>query len=907
MKKIYSLIATALLGVATTAQAQMFAWEVKTTNADYTDITGGTVLDLQGTVGEDFANLLIDADGELYFNTAEDVKAFPIGFDFGYNSKTMKYFLIGTDGEILLSDVETITTDIHTNGGANLFTNNNYENFFGFSMRNGFYGYEDTEISYKLEGDAGDRVLIIQYKNLAVPTASWNADQKDVAKAQLQYRLYEKSGNISIQVSGFKPFDGADVGSSNFTRLGLVGDKGDRQLVNSFDGSETTTGTNSIKYFTGEGQYPEDGTTYTFLAPEDCLTPEGTLSNLQLTSTSTQISGSFKPSDADHYLVLAKSSDDAAVVQPYDKTKYAVGDEVGGAKVIAVVAIYDDQFNYNDSPTFSSPNNMKSSTEYTVYLYPFNSIGSNGPLYGKVTTATIKTKPAAPAAIAITSVTKNSVVLSVTAAGEDPVLIAMSDRMELNHIGQELGNGCFGEPTGSYNVGDKIDYEYTEYIDYEPAGTFKGQNTVVYVGGSSDAIEITGLEAGKDYYFRAWSSDGQGAYSSVYLDLSTITVAELPWAFVPDIAGSFDPVGWTFDGQYTWTNNERADPPYFTNQISFTSTDDLKEAWMESPAIELGKGTNKLKVDIMPTLYTFRTFASPSYEMQEGEEIAVQLTTDGEQYVNILTLNKDNMPAQEADEEMELEAGNYYKNGEYTSFDVDFSEYAGETIHLRFYIKRYTNGGAQFANLSLSNNGSGETTEATVTYALQVDETHPSGDVVEVKNDDEVVATLIFGEEGGPDFKAAKANSAIEGFVAFTEGNGENGNKAGGTFYTIVPAYDGTVTIGVVLNSGKAFYVLEDGTALPDFDGITTDEKYYGTYTFDVKANSSYKIYCAGSKLGFYGFNYTYTADSTTVGINEISTLSQPAVEGIFTLSGQRLDKPQKGLNIINGRKVMVK
>ena len=98
MKKIYSLIATALLGVATTAQAQMFAWEVQATKADYTDITGGTVLDLQGTVGEDFANLLIDSDGELYFNAAEDAKAFPIGFDFNYNSKTMKYFLIGTDG-----------------------------------------------------------------------------------------------------------------------------------------------------------------------------------------------------------------------------------------------------------------------------------------------------------------------------------------------------------------------------------------------------------------------------------------------------------------------------------------------------------------------------------------------------------------------------------------------------------------------------------------------------------------------------------------------------------------------------------------------------------------------------------------------------------------------------------------
>ena len=117
----------------------------------------------------------------------------------------------------------------------------------------------------------------------------------------------------------------------------------------------------------------------------------------------------------------------------------------------------------------------------------------------------------------------------------------------------------------------------------------------------------------------------------------------------------------------------------------------------------------------------------------------------------------------------------------------------------------------------------------------------------------------------------------------------------------------GQIEVGVVLNKDKAFYVLEDGTPMSDYNGITVAEKYYGTYSFKVKAGKTYIVTCAGSKLGFYGFNYTYTADGTTVGINEIGTLSQPAVEGIFTLSGQRLDKPQKGLNIINGRKVMVK
>ncbi|UKK56283.1 hypothetical protein [Prevotella communis] len=148
--------------------------------------------------------------------------------------------------------------------------------------------------------------------------------------------------------------------------------------------------------------------------------------------------------------------------------------------------------------------------------------------------------------------------------------------------------------------------------------------------------------------------------------------------------------------------------------------------------------------------------------------------------------------------------------------------------------------------------------EVKVTYALKEGETHVSADVVEVKNEDKVVATITYGEAGGEAFHAAAANAAVEGFEAFTDGNGQNGNKEGGTFYTIVPKFDGKIDVAVVLNKDKSFYILEDGTALTDFDGITVSDKMYGTFTFDVKAEKAYKIYAAGTKLGFYGFNYTY-------------------------------------------------
>ena len=139
-------------------------------------------------------------------------------------------------------------------------------------------------------------------------------------------------------------------------------------------------------------------------------------------------------------------------------------------------------------------------------------------------------------------------------------------------------------------------------------------------------------------------------------------------------------------------------------------------------------------------------------------------------------------------------------------------------------------------------------------FALNEGDVYTSGQSANVNG----VATITFGEEGGADFGAAAANGNVEGYTAFSNGNGTNGNKAGGTFYTIKTEKEGTIEVAVVLNAEKKFYIEEDGTALADYNGITVDTKYYGTFKFDVKAGSSYKIYCAGSKLGFYGFKFIY-------------------------------------------------
>ena len=149
------------------------------------------------------------------------------------------------------------------------------------------------------------------------------------------------------------------------------------------------------------------------------------------------------------------------------------------------------------------------------------------------------------------------------------------------------------------------------------------------------------------------------------------------------------------------------------------------------------------------------------------------------------------------------------------------------------------------------------------TYALTAGgENIPSGTSVQVKDaSDELLATVTYGVEGGADF-----NAPIEGYVdgwanftAYTTGNGENGTATSGTVYYIVPEYNGIIDVAVRLNGGKNFYILEDGEAMEGFNGITIPEAENRAFDFEVKAGSTYTIYCTGSKLGFFGFDYSYS------------------------------------------------
>lgn len=86
-----------------------------------------------------------------------------------------------------------------------------------------------------------------------------------------------------------------------------------------------------------------------------------------------------------------------------------------------------------------------------------------------------------------------------------------------------------------------------------------------------------------------------------------------------------------------------------------------------------------------------------------------------------------------------------------------------------------------------------------------------------------------------------------------------------GTFYQFTPAKDGSLAVKVNLGEKKALHISEGGNlivAKTDDDkeigqGTVLAAKYTGNVTFDVKAGKEYYVYAVGSKLGFYGFEFT--------------------------------------------------
>lgn len=223
--------------------------------------------------------------------------------------------------------------------------------------------------------------------------------------------------------------------------------------------------------------------------------------------------------------------------------------------------------------------------------------------------------------------------------------------------------------------------------------------------------------------------------------------------------------------------------------------------------------------------------------------------------------------------------------------------------------------------------------------------------------------TFECGADGG--WKAAVAYAGFDPFTAYVTGSQNpkdgdlNGSSSSGAGYTIekknlpksgcyfifTPTKSGALSVGMVLNANKSFYVVnaEDGTAISNFDikdkdgnvvalrafeqdaaqFASSENKVYGNATFNVEAGKSYYVFCTGSKLGLFGFTFSETAatidPATTAAIKaDIDAANGAAgIQGVkaentangaaFNLAGQQVSENYKGVVIKDGKKVVIK
>lgn len=181
--------------------------------------------------------------------------------------------------------------------------------------------------------------------------------------------------------------------------------------------------------------------------------------------------------------------------------------------------------------------------------------------------------------------------------------------------------------------------------------------------------------------------------------------------------------------------------------------------------------------------------------------------------------------------------------------------------------------------------------------------------------------TMTWGVAGGENFKDAKKNANLKeqlGATAYCAGNGQDGKLTGGSVYFFEPALDGTLSVGFVLNSGKAFYIQEcsgeepqdvtfttvdaEGSAVELVCGGTLESKLTGGLsTFAVSKGKKYAVYCAGSKLGFYGFKFEITS-----GISNLE-VENAADNTTYNVAGLKVSENTKGLVIKSGKKFVNK
>ena len=631
MRSILFTAVMCLLCCANTYAQTIMGYTFESTNGSYSEITDGT--SMNNPEGLAFS------DGLAWMNSANAISetttgtGFDIGFDFLFNDQYMNKFAIGANFALFLGKDEfTINPARHRWFLGDSDEDGHITHNVIMSAIAEYYNVEcgeNTEISYKIVGEAPNRSLVVQYKDVVVQTTGYVCD--------LQIRLNETINTIDIVYHGWNDqWTEDDKYVSMDICVGIKGNDGDAQSrgfadEDEYDWSNTFTEYGEAILVWGMENSPEDGLTFTFTPGSDCTTPTVQASDLELEIGSTVINGSFTPAEegADRYLILLAKGEASAEDMPNDGLVYKRLDTIGNSIVLGFTndTVFTTLDKWGEAPEVI----IEPETQYCITVLAVNSLCSHGPKYNlsDVLQKHVTSAPAVPTMLKITDVTTDMIEIAFTGnESKHDVMIAYTDvplRMD-PHV-TWVGTGVFGTPKGDLNVGDEIE----------------GGGIVCYVGPADGETKakIENLNSNTVYHFSAWSKNENNEYSSDTICASNITDASVPFEFDMEAIFGGCEFGVTMDG-FSVTNDKAREYVFYLSKAKANTDYTVTTQWL-TPA----NGINRLMFDFtiwkqtgsswMPTI-------NPFIEWADGEEFVVESSTDEETWSQLITINKDNAP-----------------------------------------------------------------------------------------------------------------------------------------------------------------------------------------------------------------------------------------------------------------------
>ena len=645
-KKLFLILVVALAAWIHVDAQPIMSYDFASSLGTYTEITDGTVLT---TVIDDSENG-IEFDNNVWVATEATNKTvtangFEIGFDFVYNNQKMNHFAISSHLSVILGKGEMT---VNPDRSRYYFMDNDegaQENVIGASPNIGVYGKADTEISYKLLGEAPNRTLVVQFKNVYVGLDWWG---ELTAPVNYQVRLNETTNTINMVFDGWLD---SIADNSKDVRVGLKGNNGDVHMraydwnLDVQDWQNTVKSTEDESLTWDKDCKLVDGLTYTFTPCADCTAPTVQPTNIQVAITTDIIKGSFTPVEvADHYLVLL--STEALSTLPTDGKFYKTGDSIASA---VVLGYYTDTLFSNLDEYEEIVIAIKPETKYYVTVFAANSYCMYGPKYNTTNPLVkeVTSLPAAPTSVEIVNTNTTSIEVSATAnaSGHD-VVIAYTAVANTNEYGTYLGSGLFGTPVGNVAVGDELE----------------GGGKVIYIGKEKTAVKVENLAPNKVYYFAAWSKDANGNYSSLFAGVDVITDGVLPYEFLAEEMFAGNSCGREMDG----VSVDKTTLGFYFGPALVGTEYTLTTQWIRPE-----QGVVRLVFDM--NMYIWGRVGSNAYnEWTDDEKLLFEYTTDGTEWTTFATIDKTNAPQ-------------YAKFDEYVTRNVLFEKKDDKPIKIRIH------------------------------------------------------------------------------------------------------------------------------------------------------------------------------------------------------------------------------